>query len=61
MDLTNVKEIINNIENEYKNRAKSEEEIKMLEEIEDLKEEIKKLYQEGSRKDLFLSKVGHFQ
>jgi len=43
IDLKRVKEIISKIETDHKERAKSPEEICMIKEIDELKEEMKKL------------------
>lgn len=61
IDMRKVKERIAQIETNFKERKKSVMEEESLSKIEVLKEEIKKLYQEGTNKGLFLDKVSQFQ
>jgi len=59
--LKRVKEIITKIENDHKEREKSPEELRMIKEIDELKDEMKKLYHDGTRRDILMEKVARFQ
>jgi len=61
INMRNCTIIMNEIEKKFKEMNKTQEELKMIEELEKLKEDLKALYQEGSNKELFISKVTEFQ
>lgn len=61
VDMENLKSHIDIIETKFKNRDKSLEEHRILQEIEDLKGEIRELYQQGDNKEKFLNKVSKYQ
>jgi len=61
INMRNCTNVMNDIEKKYKEMNKTPEELRMIEVLEKLKEDLKALYQEGTNKDLFISKVTEFQ